>query len=674
MADANPFEDLIPQRTANPFGDLIPADKYQQAAISERAAINPGDAGLTRRLAHGATFGADSTILAGLETPLEMIRQGTFNPAEGYRYAKAREDLIMDKARQNTGVLGTATEAVGGAVSAGGLAKAGYTAARLIPEGAGWAARTGAGAADAAALGGVSGAMEGNGLKERATNAAIGTVVGGGVGATVPGLVAAVKFLAAPITSQIAARIDPKLYAQSQVARAISEGKMTAADVELALLHAQNEGQGVFTVADALGNPGQRMLSTVARSPGEGRTAVVDAMNSRQGDQGRRLTGALREGFDAPRTAEQTRLGMVRDANSEAGVNYAPVKSETQPIDVSRPVALANRSISPAADMDALAQGRVATDLEARAPVEAQESVIRDPISSAVKEARSYLAAPTLTLSNVGKAFRAKTNIDQMIAKAADNKQGALVAELTPIRDALDEQLAKSSKTYASARDAYRVRQQRIEALDKGKEIGSKPGLPEDAIDQFAPLDAEAKKAFRAGYADPQISQVQNSAFGTNKARPLTSDAIKQEFDAIAAPGRAEGLQRKIGRENTMFETRNMALGGSRTAENLNDDAAMAVSPEVMGVVKHVISGNFGGAVSASLMAGKNALTGNTAAVRKEVADILLMDGKRFTNGRLQAMVDSVMNRARRANEIADSIRQGAVGGGVVTGPGQNRR
>jgi hypothetical protein len=25
MADANPFEDLIPQRTANPFGDLIPA-------------------------------------------------------------------------------------------------------------------------------------------------------------------------------------------------------------------------------------------------------------------------------------------------------------------------------------------------------------------------------------------------------------------------------------------------------------------------------------------------------------------------------------------------------------------------------------------------------------------------------------------------------------------------
>ena len=48
-------------------------------------------AGLTRRLAHGATLGADSTVLAGLETPLEMIKRGTFDPREGYNYAKARE-------------------------------------------------------------------------------------------------------------------------------------------------------------------------------------------------------------------------------------------------------------------------------------------------------------------------------------------------------------------------------------------------------------------------------------------------------------------------------------------------------------------------------------------------------------------------------------------------------
>ena len=40
-----------------------PPDKYQQAALDEDKAIGGADAGFTRRLAHGATLGADSTIL-----------------------------------------------------------------------------------------------------------------------------------------------------------------------------------------------------------------------------------------------------------------------------------------------------------------------------------------------------------------------------------------------------------------------------------------------------------------------------------------------------------------------------------------------------------------------------------------------------------------------------------
>ena len=291
-----------------------------------------------------------------------------------------------------------------------------------------------------------------------------------------------------------------------------------------------------------------------------------------------------------------------------------------------------------------------------------------------MKEARSYLASPTLTSSNVGKAFRAKTNIDQMIAKATENKQGALVNELMPIRDALDEQLARSSPNYAKARDAYRVRQQQIGALDKGKEFGARQGNPEDAIDHFNSLTPAQQQAFRAGYADPQISQVKNAAWGTNKARPLTSDAIRQEFGAFAAsPGRAGTLQRQIGRENTMFQTRNQALGGSRTVENLNDDAAMGVAPEVMGVIKNVMTGNFGGAVKTALSAGQNALTGNTPAVRSEVAKVLLQNGRNISAGRLEAMVDAIINRATRASQIADGIRKGVIGGSAVAGPGDYR-
>lgn len=682
-------------------------NQYQQAAIDEDKAIGGADAGYTRRLTHGATLGADSTILAGLQTPLEMIKRGTMDPREAYNFAKAREDLIMEKSREKTGLAGTAVEALSGGVSAGGLAKAGITAARALPEGANLFQRSLASAADAAGIGGISGAMEGNGLRERAINAAKGLLAGGAVGYLAPGVVGAAKAVASPIISQILARLNPKNYAEAQIARALSEGKITPAQIEAELARADAEGQGVYNVADAMGNSGQRMLSTVTRSPGQARTDVVAALDSRQGDQGRRLSGALREGFDAPQTAEQTRAAMAARASNEASANYAPVKAETQPIDVSEPVAIANRAISPAADRlassprqevvprtlptDPVERARALlhpeppayrevpaappTDLAARAGIENAESALRDPIANSLKEARSYLAAPTLTASNVGQAFRAKTNIDQMIAKATENGQGALVGELMPIKQALDHALARSSSSYASARDAYKLAQQRIDAIDLGKTLGSKPVRPEDAIRQFGALpDAEAQSAFRVGYADPQITQVQNAAFGTNKARPFTSDAVKQEFDAFAAPGKADQLQRQIGRENTMFQTRNQAMGGSKTVDNLNDDAAMAVSPEVIGVLKNVVTGNFSGALHTAIAAGKNGLTGNTAAVRQEVANILLQSGRNIPAGRMQDMVDEVLKRALHVAKVAESAGRGAMGGALVTVPGQRQR
>ena|ERR1700751_5933762 len=90
-----------------------------------------------------------------------------------------------------------------------------------------------------------------------------------------------------------------------------------------ALQQASAEGHRNFVFADALSNLGQRMLSTVARAPGEGRTNVVNYLENRQAGQGRRVAKALSEGFEAPETAAQTerRLTNARDeaANDEFG-------------------------------------------------------------------------------------------------------------------------------------------------------------------------------------------------------------------------------------------------------------------------------------------------------------------------------------------------------------------
>jgi uncharacterized NAD-dependent epimerase/dehydratase family protein len=66
-----------------------------------------------------------------------------------------------------------------------------------------------------------------------------------------------------------------------------------------------------------------------------------------------------------------------------------------------------------------------------------------------------------------------------------------------------------------------------------------------------------------------------------------------------------------------------MRLGGSRTADNLNDHAAMAVDPHLVG---QIMTGNWHGAVRTALSAGQNVVSGNTPAVRKEVANILLAE------------------------------------------------
>ena len=126
---------------------------------------------------------------------------------------------------------------------------------------------------------------------------------------------AAAKGVVSPFLSNIIAQINPEGLARRQVARAIVESGEAPDEIARALQQARVEGQGNFTVADALGNAGQRMLSTVARAPGEGRTAAVNFLENRQAGQGRRVRNALAEGFDAPETAAQAESRLTQARN-----------------------------------------------------------------------------------------------------------------------------------------------------------------------------------------------------------------------------------------------------------------------------------------------------------------------------------------------------------------------
>lgn len=643
-----------------------PPDQYQQAAIDEDKAVGGANPGFTRRLTHGATLGADSTIMAGLMTPLEMFKRG-INPKEAYNYTKAREDLIMNKSRENTGLAGDATEMLGGVLGGGtvaggigsmarapaggftALANPGLSVSRFLAPEAGLAARSGASALDAAGLGAFSGAMEGNGLEQRGENALKGGAFGALLGGATPGLLAGAGTLASPILSQIRARTNPAAYAQSQVGRAVSESGMTPQQIAAGVQGAAAEGQGMFTAADAMGNAGQRMLATTARSPGQARTDVGNFLDARQAGQGRRVSNALAEGFDAPQTAAQTEARLTAARGAEADRAYGEVRRDAGQVDL-------------VPTINHLDQ-RIGTE-----PGQALQPA-NDSVEGVLRPFRERLARVNPD------DFEAVQRIRFDMADAAQNARqsgyGNRAREIGNAVRQLDTAMEAASPGHRAANANFRQASQDIEAVDTGRTAAMR-GRTEDTIPAFQGLRPQGQEAFRAGYVDPLIAQTQGAAVGVNKARPLINDAFQAEAGAMA-PGNPL-MQRRIGRENTMFETRHEAMGGSKTAHNINDDAAMGVAPEeAINFVGQIVTGRFGGALNTALSAGKNFFSGNTPEVRQAVAQILLQRGPNVDAAQFQAMVNRTVQQIQQVQQMARSMGRGAAGGLAVAGPGQNK-
>lgn len=645
-----------------------PPDKYQQAAIDEAAsnpAIDATQTGYTRRLVHGVTLGADSTLAAAAMTPLEMLKHGTFSPSEGYSYAKAREDRTMDKARQNTGKLGDATEMLGGAVTGGGLANSGVTAARFLAPEAGLIARTAASAADAGGIGAVSGFNEGNGIGERLTNAAKGFGTGALIGGALPIAGAVVGGVTAPIFANIKARINPEGFAESQLARAVHESGQSPAQLGKTVEDANNAGQP-FTLADAMGTPGQRMLSTVTRAPGEGRTQATAFLNERQAGQGERVGNILDEGLGAGGSARQTMDQLTAQARAESAPLYREALDK-QPV--------WNDRMQQFFDDPAIASG-----LKEGVSVQRLESLATgrkfDPNDYAITHF-DPAGDPKITgVPNMRTINLIKKGLDQKLEQYRDPTTGRMAFDekgraLDQVRRSFLNEVDGLNPTYGQARAAYAGPAQVREAVGVGAQAATR-GRAVDNIARFDALNEPSKQGFRAGYADTRVGAIERAPQGTNAVRPLSSQKSQQELAALSlhqgpvAPGQVAPMQQRLAREQTMFDTRHQALGNSKTSENLADDAAMAVDPHLIG---NIISGNWHGAIRNVLSAGHTALTGNTPAVREAVGRMLLDRGVNPAN--LQTAIGQTVARIRFVQNLSRNVGRGAAGALAVSRPGQ---
>lgn len=530
-------------------------------------------------------------------------------------------------------------EIAGGiATSLGGGQALGLQAAPTL------AGRAGQGAVMGAAEGALFGFGGGEGVGDRAQDAAWMGGIGGLVGAAAPYAVQGVRTgfdraVGGPVASMRSA--PSQVRASQAVQTALDRSGKTVDDVTAALTAARTAGQPEYMIADALGNPGQRMLSGIARQPGNARTEITDFLTNRQTDQGRRIAGALDTGFNDPanvgRTAQQVTARLEDARTAAANTAYPAARADAGPVNLQGPLEAIDGALRGVNSIDGGTTGLAETAVGRR-----------------LASLRGQLESGNYATINFDEVLETKQELGRAIA--AITKRGESVPPaISKVYGELDKALEASSNGYRAANDGFRQASRVIDAVDQGTTMAGARARVGDNLQTYGAMTPDQQAAARAGYIDPIIGKIENAAPGVNNARPLLSPGFQAEAGAMAR--NPQELADFIRREQTMFETGTQAMGGSRTADNLAD-IADAKGFDV-GPILNILAGRFGPA--AQQVAGKagNALMGRNTATREEIARLLLSPDlqaalqpalrKQLAVGKQSQVVEALMRGLERA-------------------------
>jgi hypothetical protein len=178
---------------------------------------------------------------------------------------------------------------------------------------------------------------------------------------------------------------------------------------------------------------------------------------------------------------------------------------------------------------------------------------------------------------------------------------------------------------YRTANDGFRSASKVIDAVDEGAMMATR-GRAADNVPRFGAMAAEEQGAARVGYGDRLLEQLDRITSPTsNRAKPLQSPKRAAEADAIATDPRL--YSERLGRENTMWETQNRALGGSRTADNLADQQAVdGLAGGALGAARAGANLQFGDMVTRIAGVLGPVMKGQNEATRALIAKALLSD------------------------------------------------
>lgn len=495
-----------------------------------------------------------------------------------------------------------------------------------------------------AGLGGAEGALwgagGGEGLLEKSKEAAKYGGIGAGAGLAAPAIVAGGAAAGRGLTNLVggAVNVGNKGRAYRAINDTLRKSGITGEEAVQTLNNASQMGQGRMRLMDATGLAGQRRASGIVRAGGDGAEEIAQFLRQRQLDQGDRVAGFIDDAFETRGTSAAMMKDQVKtNRKNVADTLFSNAAEDAAPVNV----------------RDAVGQ------LDATIGQMSNSGIRPTNVVREFQKLRSKLAGQTpdgspTTLSDYESVLGLWREVRDDVANAFKNGNGALGEALKPIRDSLQAALEESSDLYRFATDNYREGSRVLDAFDEGAKM-TRPSRAIDNINKLQGMTDQQRKAARIGYGDEMLKRIEGNASPTsNKAKPFTSSKVMQETDALAKNPRQ--FADRIAIENDMWETQNRALGGSRTADNLEDIADAGLMADVGRAARDVSSGNFGSAVSNAIAPVSRAITGQNPATRKLIADILMAPNPRAAIAAATAQEATSQGRKRIAEAVLRAL------------------
>ena len=593
-------------------------------------------AGPPSKLSAAITGGFQGTSLGWGDEMLGGVARVT----EGSDYGPMRRE-------QSRGIAAADADAhpfiSGGAEIAGNISSA-LPAAKLA-SGASMGGTMLRGLGLGAAEGAVYGGGKGEGAADKVAQAAQFGALGGVLGGVMPPITAAGHKAGRALWDLGSSRIGlgNEGRARRMIEETLSNSGKDLPDVTQAVGRAAADGQDGFRLMDAMGDAGMRRASGITRSGGPGAEELAQFLRQRQTDAPERMASFVDDAFGmGGKTREAVQTTVKKNRKTVADSLFDQAARDADPVDVRAVVSSLDQTISKM------------TNSGIEPPKVVSEFIkLRRKLAGAAPD-----GAPT-TLSDYESVLTLWREVrDQIDAAFKSGGSGASVGEaLKPIEAKLRASLEDSSDLFKFATANYRAGSEVLDAFDVGADAMRINTRAPDNIAKFNALTEQQQRAARYGYGDKLIARIEGKlADAPDVSREIASTKRKAETAAMSVDPALFKARTK--REAEMFRTFNRALGGSKTADNLEDIADVGVLADLSRAAGSAAGGNAGGVTSNLWNVAKPYLTGNNEQTRALVAQMLQSQDPAATmapvarqtasRDEIRRMIDAMLRNAGR--------------------------